>query len=393
MKGLPGRAVLAAFILAFPAGRAAAKVTFTGYADLRYNADTHGRIYGSPASLADLGLSDGPFVSRGFVADAVGLFANTQLREDTDFYTDITFRNVGQTVGTLALQYAYAEYRPLPNTVLKAGKILLPFGYYNENRFYAFQRNNIFSPVFLSGILGLPIASIGVTGQQRVPLAPFTAEFSLYSVNGYGPAGTAGADKDKLRVPSEVGGLALSRSLRSTAGNQHPAVGGRVRLSEIGGAPVETGVSAYYGHWDASGLQPIFIGNTHVHAQAGRFDLLAEGLYIDVRGDQGFVDAVGDPDWRTAGFFADLAYRLADVKGKPLVAYAQTEYYRTRGRVFTALKEILKTWSGGLSFRAADGVLLKAEYLWLYYQLPYDKRAGFIGLTANTVQLSTVFTF
>lgn len=385
---------LAACALALAAAAPAdAKVFFTGYADLRANIDTHGTIRGTPATLTALSLTETDFVSHGFTSDAVGLFATTQVKEDLAFSLDLNFRNIGTSVGTFGVNYAYAEWQPYEAGTVRGGKLLVPFGYFNENRFYAFQRNTIAAPVFLSGILGLPISNWGAQYTHSFPTDAFTAELTAYSINGYGAVGTTGVNKQKLRTMTVAGGLAISGSLRASDNNHSPAVGGRARLTRIGGKDLETGVSYYYGMWDSGGLQPLQMENLHARANVWGFDVLAEGLMINAHGDQGFNDALGGPDWVTRGFFLSASHPLGAVRGKPLFVNGQTEYYRSHAINGSPLHETMRSWLGGLTLKASDNVTFKAEYLWFGYMLPDNKNAGNLSITANSTQASVVFSF
>lgn len=383
-------AALLAAALASPSSPVDAKVVFTGYGDLRYSAAVHARISGTPATLTALGVTEGAGESRAFSADALGLFASTSLDEDLEFLMDLTFKGVGNTVAQTRLQYAYLHWKPREGSTLDGGRVTLPFGYFNENRFYAFHRPTITPPVFQSGILGLPLSDWGVVGKQRFPLAPFTLEASAYAVNGYGNSGT---NATAMRLASAPGGLSLSNNLRASDNNHQPAVGGRLSLLDIGGAPVETGASYYWGTWDPSGVSPMRMLGAHAHAKVGGLDLLAEFLHLGVRDDRGFASSIGDAHWTTNGAFATVSYDSVPVKGKALVPFAQGEYYRTRPNGGGTDGEVLYSVSAGAALRARERVTLKAEYLYFLYDLPDAARAGSLRLRADGALLSAVVTF
>lgn len=387
-KSLRRTAVVALAALA-PTG-AQARVVFTGYADLRYNTGLAQKIQGSPATLTALGSQPGQLTTRGFSADAIGLFATTELRENLQFLTDITFRRIGSTVGQLSLQYAYLHWTPLANTSLNGGKITIPYGYHNENRFYAFERTTILSPIFQGGILGLPIADWGVSATQQFPMTPFTAELTAYMVNGYGAVpGT----NTSLRSATLPGGLAMSNNIGSADNNDKSSFGGRARLKDIGGLPIETGVSYYWGAWDSSALAPMHLLGAHVHGKLGGLDLLVEGLHLGARGDQGFVASIGDTNWTTTGGFATLSYAGPQVRNVAVTPYMQGEYYRTRPNNGLADRETVRSLTGGLSARLSGQVLIKAEWVHLIYELSDNVRSGFVRLDADGALLSLVLTF
>ncbi len=365
---------------------ASARVAFTGYGDLRWSLLTRARIAGTPAALKALKAEEGEAHSQSFRADAVGLFATTELREGLDFQMDLSYRDIGAQVGQTRMQYAYLDYSALPNTSLKAGRFMLPLGYYNENRFYPFHRDPVNPPVFTASILGLPISDWGVSASRRFPGESFTPELSFFAVNGYGPvAGT----KNHLREPTPLG-LSLANSLRASDANHKPAWGGRARLS---GGNSEAGFSYYRGEWDSSGTNALQMMSLHARARAAGLDAVVEGLRMEAEGDEGFKDAVGGPDWRTTGFLGSLSYALSGPRGLPLVPFAQMEYYLTRTKDGSGSRELLRSHSAGLALRAASGLVLKAEYIRLFYLLPMESKGGEIHIDADGVTLGLVITF
>lgn len=389
MKRHLRRLALAALAALAPAA-ASAKVTFTGYADLRYTPGLDLKITGQPATLSSFSLSEGEQFTRSFSANAIGLFATTELQEDLDFRMDLTFRAIGETVGQTRIQYAYLNWAPWADTTLRAGKITLPFGYYNENKFYGFQRYGITPPIFQTGILGLPIADWGASAAQRLPLGWASLEAAAYTVNGYGHVGTS---KNSLRSASLPGGLVLANNFRSADNNHKPAVGGRLRLIEIAGGSNEVGASYYAGNWDDSGLEPMYLAGAHARVGAAGFELLVEALHLAVRGDQGFAPSIGAQNWTTDGGFATLNYADFKVKGKALVPHVQYELYRTRPNDGGTDREVVRSWAAGLSYQAHAQLRLKAECLYLIYVVPDASRNGNLRLGADGVTLAAVLTF
>lgn len=383
------RILLAALLSCLPPG-AEAKVLFTGYGDLRYSTGLRAKISGEPATLKAFSLQEGGLVSRSFSADTIGLFASTEVQEDLQFLMDLSFKSIGNNVGLLKLQYAYLHWTPREHSTLDGGRVTIPFGYLNENRFYAFQRYTISPPVFPAGILGLPISDWGVTGRQRFPLSHAAVEASAYMVNGYGNQGT---NKTGLRVSTLPGGLALSSNLAAADNNHKPSVGGRLSLKDIGGAQVETGASYFWGYWDKSGLEPMGMAGLHAHANAGGWDVLAEYLHLAVRGDQGFAASIGGENWTTTGGFVTVSYDKLKVKGKTVAPFAQSEFYRTRPNNGGTDREVMRSASGGVAVRGNEHLLFKAEVLHLIYVLPDAKRSGSLRIDIDQALLAAVVTF
>ena len=243
--GKRGVAALAA--VAAAAAPAGAKVAFTGYGAFQFTPDANFRIYAPAALLA--GTPEGTVRARGFSTDSVGLFAATPVGTDADFLMDVSYRGLGATVRELRVQYAYLDAAlPWAGTRLQAGKVTLPFGYFNTRCFYPFQRVTLTPPLFQSAILGLPIADTGGIVSYHADVDDLGFAFRFYGVNGYGSVPTSTAS---FRNPTLPGGLAISNNLGSSNNNRDVAVGGQAAMSGIGGW--EYGVSYYRGAWDRSG--------------------------------------------------------------------------------------------------------------------------------------------
>ncbi|MBI3553345.1 MAG: hypothetical protein HY077_12695 [Elusimicrobia bacterium] len=367
-----------------------AKIQFTGYGDFQATAHTGARIYGSPPALATFKINDATSVhSRGFNVNNVGLFATTNLRENMNFLVDLTYRQIANTVKEIRVQYAYLEHF-LPNDYsYRAGKITLPFGYYNQNRFYAFQRVELTAPVFQSAILGLPIADVGASGQKRFPTQAARIDVDVYAVNGYG--GLA-ADPQKFRSPTLPGALAVSGNLAAADKNGKPGFGGRVTFAEIAGRKIETGVSYYVDAWNPAGSKYFQMWNGHFHAIVDRLDLVAEYLHLDVSGDAGFAAAVGDTHWKTDGYFATVSYPLWKIQDMPLTPFASSEWTYSRGHHNGGGQEKLSGYRAGLALQPWDMVRVKLEYGFLNYVLPLSGQ-GDLRLDIHSVIMGLVVTF
>ncbi len=368
-----------------------AKVTFTGYGDLQMTTHSRAKIYGDDAALAAFSLPEQAVESRGFSIPNVGLFATTNLIDNMDLLMDLTFHQLGQNVGQTTIQYVYLQHSPWDDFTYKAGKITLPFGYYNQNRFYSFQRIELSAPTFQSAILGLPISNFGAGAQKRIQLKSMRVDLDAYTVNGYGftPSDKTGT---KFRAATLVGGITIAGNVSTRNTNPNLAYGTRVNLAQIGGQPIDTGVSYFAGTWDKSGTKWYQLMNAYYHSDMGKLDLLVEYLHMDVTGDQGFVSSVNDTHYQTDGAFMTASYPLWQVRGMPLSPYIGAEAYVTRGHHSGGGQEKLQGYKGGLCLKPIDALRLKLEYAYLYYNLPLVGK-GDLKIQAHTValMLSTVF--
>ncbi len=356
--------------LALAGGLAAvaeAKVVFTGYADFRITPQSNLRLLLPPSIAATAGLANARYETRTATLDSVGLFAANSLSEHTEFLVDVTWRNIGYNAQTTRLQYAYLLHMLGSGTEVRAGKITLPFGHVNQHRFYSFQQASVTPPVFLSGILGLPISDLGVSIRHVLALGPVTARATGFAVNGYGPVPGSRTTFRSVTLP---GGLTIANNLGAGDANKKPAGGGRLVLSSPELGENEVGGSYYAGHWDAAGRRLLQMANAHALVSMGPVDLLAEYLYMQVEDDAGFGAILSSRNWRTDGALATLRWNGLEVLGRRLTPWARGEEYRSRGPK-GGNHERLRGYAAGVALDVDEGVTVKLEANQLKYGLPF----------------------
>lgn len=364
---------------------ASAKVAFTGYGHLVMPLYSEFRVRGPSSALGT--TPEGNLIQKGFRLDAAGLFATTKIGADCEFLMDLTFRNVGNTVGQTRIQYAYLDAGlPWQQLRLQLGRVNIPFNYYNNRRFYPFQRMELSAPIFINGIVGLPIADTGAVLSRRLDLSEdWTLDARAYGINGYG---SLSGSSVTLRNPTLPGGLGLSGNLGATNNNKDIAWGGQLALGRTGAG--ELGTSYYRGAWDTQGRRVLQLAGAHAYWTPGSFDILAEYLHIHAAGDEGMVGTLGSADWSTHGAFLTVAHPLFMVGERSVDAWAHAENYGSRGRG-GGPHEVLRSYSGGLRALVNENVTLKSEYLHLYYRVPTAPAS--IVLDGYTAQAAVVITF
>lgn len=377
-------AILSLAVLTGPPARA--KVVFTGYGDFQATAHSRFKIDGPASVLSSFNLGPGHLESRGAAIDALGLFATTSLSDDTRVLIDVTYRDIGATARTIRIQYAYLEHSAY-GAQFRLGKITLPFNWFNQNRFYGFQRASITGPVFQSGILGLPMSDIGATAQKTIELGELALTADLYAVNGYGAVPGSTASFRNAGVP---GGLTIANNIGSRDGNHRIALGGRLDVAPRALAETSAGVSYYRGEWGTGDARLLQMAGAHVRASWAGFEFLSEYLYMRARADEGMLANFGSKNWRTDGFFVKTDYTKLTVFQKPLTVWARFEDYFTHGEDPGRGREALWGAAGGAAVRVKDGILVKAEASRLHYKLPYQglgdlKFSGYSLLLGMTV--------
>lgn len=379
-------AVLALALLSGPPARA--KVVFTGYGDIQATAQSRYKIDGPASVLNSFKLGAGHLEGRGVAIDALGLFATTSLSDETRVLIDVTYRDIGASARTIRIQYAYIEHAAY-DSQFRVGKITLPFNWFNQNRFYGFQRAAITGPVFQSGILGLPMSDIGAAAQKTIDLGEFALTADLYAVNGYGTVPGSTASFRNAGVP---GGLTIANNIGSRDGNHRIALGGRLDVAPKALAETSAGVSYYRGEWGTGDARLLQMAGAHLRASWAGVEFLSEYLYMRARADEGMLANLGSKNWRTDGFFVKADYTRLTVFQKPLTVWARFEDYFTHGDDAGRGREALWGAAGGAAVRVKDGVLVKVEASDLYYKLPYQG-LGDLKLSGYSLLLGMTVTF
>lgn len=326
--------------------------------------------------------------------DSVGLFATTTFDDFTDFVMDVTYKKIGATAGETRLQYAFLDYHPVWGQV-KAGRVPLPLGLYNETRFYPFQRHPITPPVFQSAILGLPIADQGLVGVKEWEAGPVVLRTSAYIVNGYGSSVVSTATfRPTLGGVSDA--LTIANNLKSTNNNDEFAYGGRAGVMLMD-RRVKAGVSTYEGAWSADGKSDFFLMNIHASVDLGPVSLLSEWTQTRTENDAGVARAFGTRDWGSKGAFIEGSYSFYKAESKELALFLGTEETVMRGTGYGATgRERIIYHKGGVSWRANAFILLKSEVSYLDYRLPTQQGGGTVAdlhLTSRGIQLSATLTY
>ncbi|HXT01657.1 MAG TPA: hypothetical protein VN915_13370 [Elusimicrobiota bacterium] len=386
MRKTTAAAVILGALCASPA---AAKVVFTGYGDFQTTPEGDFRLDGPPSVLNRFGVGPANITTRSSTINALGLFATTSLNDQTRLMMDVTYKNIGATVNTLTVQYAFVEFSDFGATG-RFGKITLPFGWYNQNRFYPFQHASITAPTFTSVVLGLPIADIGATVGRPFELGDVTLTADVYGVNGF--ASTPGSTTTFRDTGFLSSNLSIANNIGSGDNNHDVAFGARLDASHAALPNSSVGVSYYHDRWDPSGHSLFQMGNAYLHATAGGFDLLAEYLLLNAKNDPGALSNFGSPNWRTDGFFTELNYTKLEVAKHQVTPWVRYEDYLNHAVEGSGGKERLTDFAGGVAVALIDGVTAKFQGSDLYYRLPFQGQ-GDLKIQGYSFALAVTVTF
>jgi len=383
-------AAAAVVLAALCASTAAAKVVFTGYGDFIVTPQGEFRIDGPSPVLSRFGTVPQNITTRSSTINSLGLFATTSINDQTRLQMDVTYKNIGATVKTLTIQYGFIEYSDWGATG-RLGKITLPFGWYNQNRFYPFQHASITAPTFTSAIIGLPIADIGATvGRPFDVGGGVTLTADVYGVNGFATSPNSTTTfRDTGFLSSS---LSIANNIGSSDNNHDVAFGARLDLAQADFPNSSVGASYYHDRWDPSGNNLFQMGNAYLHATFGGFDSLTEYLLLNAKNDPGALSNFGSPNWRTDGFFTELNYMKLVVAKHQVTPWVRYEDYLNHAVEGGGGKERLTEFAGGVAVALTDGVTAKFQGSDLYYRLPFQGQ-GDVKIQGYNFALAVTVTF
>lgn len=347
-----------------------AKVVFTGYSELRFTPQGVLEISGSDSALALLGRDRRETTTRSFSINNLGLFAATSFNERFDFLIDFTYRRIATTVGETRIQYAYLHYHNAALWEVKAGKVTVPAGIYNENYFYPFARVPLSPPVFQSSILGLPFADLGLIVAKTWALKPMDLQLSLFAVNGYGPA-QAGTQvfRGGLGI---VDGLSVASNQGAVNSNEEFTYGAKGQIAFLPQRKAKVGLSAKRGPWDREGKYDFTHASAFGEVTLGDWQLLTEALGVEVEGDEGMARFFGDKGWRSAAVFLETSYAFWKREGRKITGFVGAEIARGEGLGPASLgEEKIDRYKLGVVWYEGEHIQVKAEASRLGYSIPF----------------------
>lgn len=279
---LPG---LLALVLAPPA--AAAELFWSGYGNVHYM-----DMDGMPR-LAASNMDDGVLQLREF-----SLFLDAAVDEKLLLSAELEGSMAGSAV---QMNYAYLEYALRDGLALRAGRLLVPFLRYNEEK--PNFRQNLMSPPFTASFLA-PVVHPNTRMATGIGWSDMGASLEWQRVTDRGvvvatagvfnglAGGTVALDGDLVSFADGTPGGPV-RPRDGLAGNEagsqdnnaDKAVVARLRW-QAPRWPLGFGLSAYGGAWDPAGQQRLELVG---------LDLRWRGELLDLRGEygRGFVEQVG----------------------------------------------------------------------------------------------------
>jgi hypothetical protein len=289
--------VCAGLIASFTTANAQQKLQVSGYGTLHFMDQA-----GNPRFV------DSPDLDKSFFQfRELAIFFDLGI---TDAIVISTEFEVGNNAHTYLTNYAYIDVELSESFSFRAGKILVPFLYYNENKpnFKQFLMSQPFTAWNVVPVIGIPVdfhgfgwGDAGVTLnwlQAFEETGVLSVKFSL--INGIGSDSNvlddnvvmldAGTVKPVIRTRDGLIQNRESTKLLDNNDNKAIVIKASFRALEF---PLEFGISGYQGAWDAGDKKDLKMYGLHLNWLANNVTFKSEYVMANVEQDAG-IDLVAN---------------------------------------------------------------------------------------------------
>jgi hypothetical protein len=167
------------------------------------------------------------------------IFLFSSISPRVRFLAELEFERGAEEIG---FETALIDFRVNPALLIRAGIIIPPIGFLNQNHDSP-KWNFVDRPLVTTEIIPSTLAEVGFGILGKVFPAGLTVSYDLYLTNGL-QDGVVGNDQGRTHIPS-----GKSKDRFEGDNNGSPAVSGRVGLRKPGWG--EVGGSFYTGHYNA----------------------------------------------------------------------------------------------------------------------------------------------
>jgi len=352
-------------------------------ASLRAQADT---------TTAQDGLYDRPFVAGvgstaigGYLEGNTNYFQEDGLRDGFSMelrrFNVFLFSSIGARIrfiselefehGTeeIALETALIDFRVTPALALRAGIVLPPLGYFNQNHDSP-KWNFVERPLVSTEIIPSTLSEVGFGIVGKVYPGDLTLSYDLYLTNGLQDGVVGGSEDGRTHIPS-----GKSDDMFAEDNNGSPAVTGRLGLRKTGFG--EIGASFYTGHYNTFEIEGdqvdekrrVSIFAFDAQLDLDRVELRAELALAEIDVPESLSELFGDRQW---GGHLDLTVPVwePEISGysEPSVLALNLRVERLDMNVgsFSSTGENIfdetTALVPGVSFRPTDQTVFRANY-------------------------------
>ena len=329
-----------------------------------------------------------------FVQDGVGdgfsmelrrfnVFLFSQIAPRLRFLSELEFEHGTEEI---ALETALLDLQIRPELVVRAGIILPPLGYFNQNHDSP-RWDFIERPLVSTDVIPSTLSEVGGGVYGRIALRGAILSYDAYLTNGLAD-GVVGNELGRTSIPS-----GKSEELFGEDNNGSPAVSGRVALRRpsLG----EVGLSYYGGYYNAFRAEGTevderrWLGIAALDFGAGvrGAEVRGELAYAAVDVPDGMVEIFGDRQW---GGHVDVVVpvwrpRLLDYENAVLSIALRLDRVDYNRGTFTStgdpIRDDVTALVPGVSFRPAGGTVFRLNYRWHWIRdfagNPTSHMAGF----------------
>jgi hypothetical protein len=329
-----------------------------------------------------------------FVQDGVGdgfsmelrrfnVFLFSQIGPRLRFLSELEFEHGTEEI---ALETALVDLQIRPELVIRAGILLPPLGYLNQNHDSP-RWDFVERPLVSTDVIPSTLSEVGGGLYGRVALSGAILSYDAYLTNGLAD-GVVGNELGRTSIPS-----GKSPEIFAEDNNGSPALSGRIalRLPSLG----EVGVSYYGGYYNAFRVEGTevderrWLGITalDIGAGVGPAEVRGELAYATVHVPPALVEIFAERQW---GGHVDVVVplwrpRLLDYESVTLAIGLRLERVDYNRGTFSStgdpIRDDVTALVPGLSFRPTAGTVFRANYRYHWIRdfagNPTSRMAGF----------------
>lgn len=311
------------------------------------------------------------------------IFLYSTIKERVKFISELEFEHGTEEI---ALETALLDFEINPAFVFRAGIVLAPLGYFNQNHDSP-KWEFVDRPLVSTNLIPSTYSDVGFGVHGTLPLSNSLFTYEAYLMNGL----QDGIIANEFERTFLAGGKSPGQFEEDNNGS--PAISGRIALKnrQIG----EFGLSGYVGNYNthkSEGLvvdqkRKLWIGAVDFNFSIQKLQILGEGAFTRIEVPEAVGQNFGE---KQIGLHTDLIYpiwegTLFNWKDVKLNAAARFEYldynigsFRENGE---NISDHLYAFVGGVSLRFSPNTLLRANYRFQsdtdFLGNPAAKTAGF----------------
>ena len=319
-----------------------------------------GYVEGNTNYFVEDGLSEGFSMElRRF-----NIFLFSQISQRVRFISELEFEHGTEEI---ALETALIDFEVSPAFVLRAGIILPPLGFFNQNHDSP-RWDFVERPLVATDVIPSTLSEVGGGAYGRLVFGDLLLSYDAYLTNGLAD-GVVGNELGRTDIPS-----GKSEEQFAADNNGSPAVSARVALRKPGLG--EVGISHYGGYYNAYGLEGVQVDERRwlaisaldVGASVGRAEVRAELAYASIDVPPSLVELFGDTQW---GAHVDVVVpvwrpQIAGYPASVVSAALRVERVDYNVGSFSSTGESIRddvtAVVPGISFRPSAGTVFRANY-------------------------------